>query len=183
MHAEVGTRGLGERHTGREEPYEDRPTRQDRPGCPGQDGCSFIESSPHNPKRWRSPSIWQPVPGLITPLGQKFFPNAQPESPNPQFGATSSLLYFVSSTSSTVKICLFTPSCLVHRSPSPALELEEPRSLHLPPPHHPSPPSSLLWLPSARTGSSSSGTTSRPTLPWKLQSRGNLVLAEKMERH
>lgn len=50
VHAEVGTRGLGERHTGREEPCEDRPTRQDRPGCPDQDGCSFIQSSPYNPK-------------------------------------------------------------------------------------------------------------------------------------
>lgn len=116
--------------------------------------------------------------GRITPLGQKFFPNAQPESPNPQFGATSSLL-----AASTVKIYLFAPSCLVHRSPSPALELEEPPSLHLPPPHHPLSSSSLPWLPNARTGRSSSGTTSRPTPPWKIQSRGNLVLAEEMDRH
>lgn len=82
-------------------------------------------------------------PDCIAPLRQKFFPNAQPESPNPHFEATSSFLYCVSSTSSTVKIYLFTNSCLVHLSPLPGLELEEPPFLHLLPPHHPSPPSSL----------------------------------------
>lgn len=124
VHGEVETRGLGERHTDREKPCEDRPTRQDRPGCPDQAGCSFVQSSLYNPKRWRTPIYLATSPTAASPLWARSFSlMLNLNLPTHSLGLLP-LYYIVSSTSSTVKICLFTPTYLDHRLPSPAFELE-----------------------------------------------------------
>lgn len=71
MHTEVGTRGQGERHTGREEPSEDRPKRHNRMAAASSSQVHIA------PKDGDPTPIWQLPQCCITPLGQEFFPNAQ----------------------------------------------------------------------------------------------------------